>query len=131
MTPQTSPGAQLDLTNLTVFRGLERKESIWENMGLNWVTEFQSREFALRTTWYIGGETETPPTTAPKINPRPITLQKCKKNILVTQILLYLFLTHQNHTVGEIRFKSNIQLIPRIKNKRVLFICNYLTWVLF
>lgn len=33
--PQTSPGAQLDLTNHTVFRGLERKESIWENMGLN------------------------------------------------------------------------------------------------
>lgn len=59
MIPQTSPGAQLDLTNHKVFRGLERKESIWENMGLNWVTEFQSREFALRTT-YIGGETEAP-----------------------------------------------------------------------
>lgn len=65
MTPQTSPGAQLDLTNHTVFRGLERKESIWENMGLNWVTEFQSREFALRTTWYIGGETETHPPPQP------------------------------------------------------------------
>lgn len=67
----------------------------------------------------------------PKINPRPITLQKCKKNILITQTFLYLFLTHQNHTVGEIRFKSNIQLILRIKSKRVLFICSYLTWVLF
>ena len=68
MIPQTSPGAQLDLTNLKVFRGLERKESIWENMGLNWVTEFQSREFALRSTWYIGGETEAPqpPPPGPK-----------------------------------------------------------------
>ena len=41
---------------------------------------------------------------SPHINPRPITLQKCKKNILVTQTFLYLFLTHQNHTVGEITF---------------------------
>ena len=73
MIPQTSPGAQLDLTNLKVFRGLERKESIWENMGLNWVTEFQSREFAFRPTWYIGGETEACGFPAPAHNP---TLQR-------------------------------------------------------
>ena len=58
--PQTRPCAQLNLTNHKVFRGLERKESIWENMGLNWVTEFQSEEFALGTTRYLGEETEAP-----------------------------------------------------------------------
>lgn len=35
-----------------------------------------------------------------KKNLSPIALQKCKKNNLVTQTFLYLFLTHQNHTIG-------------------------------